>query len=48
MTVSVIERNTANPKAPCVDLNCPEIFCLTFMFLIALSDALLSGGTLGR
>ena len=40
ITVSVIERNTANLKAPFVDLNCPDTFCLTFTFRIALSDAL--------
>ncbi|MGB7394429.1 MAG: hypothetical protein WA913_08560 [Pricia sp.] len=26
-------------------LNCPDIFCFTFMCRIALSDALLTGGT---
>jgi len=47
ITVSVIDLNTANIKAPFSDLNWPEIFCFTFMFRIALSEALLSGGTFG-
>jgi len=46
-TVSVTDLNTAKLYAPVVDLNNPDIFCFTFMFRIALSDALLSGGTSG-
>jgi hypothetical protein len=45
MTVSVIDRSTAKMNAPFGDLNCPDTFCFTFMFLMALSEALLSGGT---
>jgi hypothetical protein len=47
MMVSVIDLNTAKMNAPFGDLNCPDIFCLTLIFLMALSEALLSGGTLG-
>jgi len=47
MAVSVIERNLAKLISPPNDLNCPEIFCFNLMFLIALSEQLLSGGTSG-
>lgn len=42
--VSITDLSTANILAPSVDLKCPDIFCLTFTFLIALSEPLLSGG----
>lgn len=46
MTVSVMERCTAKMNAPFGDLNCSDTF-FTFIFLMALSEALLSGGTFG-
>jgi hypothetical protein len=46
--VSKTDLMTQKSSAPFSDLNCPDIFCLTFIFLMALSDALLSGGTLWR
>jgi len=45
LRVSIIDLMTAKFLAPLKDRNCPDIFCLTLMFLIALSEALLSGGT---
>jgi hypothetical protein len=47
MMVSVIDLNTTKMNAPFGDLNGPDIFYLTLIFLMALSEALLSGGTFG-
>src|SRR5674476_592423 len=47
MVVSITDLRIANTLALSVDLNWPDIFCLTFTFLIARSEPLLSGGTLG-
>jgi hypothetical protein len=45
--VSVTDRSTEKINAPFVDLNWPDTFFVIFIFLIALSDELLSGGALG-
>ena len=45
MVVSITERMTANSLASCCVLNCPDIFCLTLMLRMALSDPSLSKGT---
>lgn len=47
IVVSIIDLKTAKPSAPSSDLNWPEIFCFTLIFLIALSEPLLSGVTFG-
>lgn len=35
---------TQKSSAPWLDLNCLEIFCFTLIFIIPLSEAMLSGG----
>jgi hypothetical protein len=47
IVVSITERRMAKRLAPASLLNCPDTFALTFTFLMARSDALLSGGTFG-
>jgi len=47
MMVSVIDLNTAKMNAPFGDLYCTALFCLTLLFLIALSEALRAAGNFG-
>jgi hypothetical protein len=37
----------AKRSAPLMDLNCPDTLTFTFIFLMALSETLLSGGNFG-
>jgi len=47
MVVSIMDLRMAKFSAAFNTLNCPDIFCLTLRFRIALSEPLLSGGTSG-
>jgi hypothetical protein len=47
MAVSIMDLNMGKFSAAFNILNCPDIFCLTLTFHMALSEPLLSGGTLG-
>jgi hypothetical protein len=47
MAVSIMDLRMAKFSAAFNILNCPDIFCLTLTFRMALSEPLLSGGTSG-
>ena len=45
ISVSITDLSVTKFCAPLNDLNCPDIFCFTLTFRMALSEPLLSGGT---